>query len=937
MKNGNNILKKILACALIIASTAWEGNYCQNVSTANQKALASNENSQQQGKITEGDISLPTGGVKISEETISKKDLEKIPAFTGDAEQITLNGDYVTSDWNKSDKVTYGCSNYGYKKLTTNQQTAYLKLLHATAGINLDGTGDCFMANADLKGEKGYSVKCPDGVNINEMKTAYAAFYNDHPEFYWLTSRYATSGLSLIVGVDALYDTKAERNAIDTKIKAADGERAALLSAYNSGHDEYGKMIALHNQIMRDFTYAYSSGTIPEKAAWAHNIVGALSGQHKDSAGNNKVVCEGYAKTFQYILNIKEIDNLYVIGNANGGGHAWNVISIGNKWYYMDLTWDDQKDGYGYTYTCMPASLFEQNHKAFSEKSSFWQYNLPEVDDTIDLSHTYFGRYNAYATPTTCSDVQSFIQQAGASSPNDDLVIMASSVSLISGIAKELELRSYTLAPEYKGYVVFVAGGAAKYKVKNPATSLTIDKTSHVLDVSTNPKFQLTFSTDSGSDDYVYISLSNTTKVSLDNRCIPIINGKATVTITGQRNGDVTITGKPLVGNASAVSCQVTVTGCALSQTIYTDSSCTVAVEKDDPLSYVNGAKIKNANNISVNKKTTILYTNMDVPTYLNRRNKLVKGKIIVGITSSEQTPTINKGKISTDAATAKIAKASISKNKNSSKQKITVTAQKDTGTVYLWIIGLGENNAIVSQDYCPVTIKAAPSKLILQDESYDSETASKYTSTTASINEPIYVYLNPTYTDSGKHTLTALDSTFTASLGNDNSYAKIEQISGFGYRITGTALKNGKSTTIKATFTCNENKKKAIFSLKFTNPVTSVQPSSLEGKSKLVSKGDRVKIKFTTETAGGNNIATTDKARVYITNGTASNGMAVVSKSNKYKSTISENEITLTLQKPPAEEATIYILYKDSTRKTEIAYQLASIDKNGNITLAEF
>lgn len=87
--------------------------------------------------------------------------------------------------------------------------------------------------------------------------------------------------------------------------------------------------------------------------------------------GNNKVVCEGYAKTFQYILNIKEIDNLYVIGNANGGGHAWNVISIGNKWYYMDLTWDDQKDGYGYTYTCMPASLFEQNHKAFSEKSSF--------------------------------------------------------------------------------------------------------------------------------------------------------------------------------------------------------------------------------------------------------------------------------------------------------------------------------------------------------------------------------------------------------------------------------------------------------------------------------------------------------------------------------------------------------------------------------------
>lgn len=945
-KNTKGFLKKVLAssvaCSLILAGISFEGQQYKSVSTANRKAMSANEQvmpstkeTEQLEEITEGEISLPTGGVEFTEETVSKKELQEMPVFTGDAEKVTLNGSYATSDWNQSSKVTYGCSDYGYKQLTGNQQTAYMQILHATAGSNLDGSGDCFIANTDLNGAGGYSVECPSGVSMSDMKIAYAAFYEDHPEFYWLQSAYGYSGSSFIVKVDDLYDTKAERTAIDNKIKATGGERATLLSAYDSGSDEYGKMLALHNQIMQDFTYAYN-GSKPESAVWAHNIVGALSGQHKDSAGNNKVVCEGYAKAFQYILNIRGIDNIYIIGNASGSGHAWNMIFIDNVWYYMDLTWDDQTDGYGYTYTCMPASLFESSHKAYTPSSSFWMYSLPEADDTKDLSRTYFGKYNAYATASTCTNVQSFIQSAGASSPNNDLVILASSSTLITEIAKALNLTSYMSASEYNGYVVFVENGAAKYKVTNPTASLTIDKTSHTVDASVNPTFQLTFTADAGSNDYVNITLSASNKVKLDSKCIPIVGGKATVTVTGIRNGTVTITGKPLAGTATAVSCQVTITGSTLAQTLYTDSACTNVIEEADAIAYVNGGKVKNADNISVNKKAPVFYTDMATPVYQNSKGKLTNGKVIAGITSSDTTPAISKGKIVSDTEAAKIAKASIATVKGSSNKKITVTAQKDAGQVYLWVIGLGANSEIVSEDYCPITIKAAPSKITLQDKSYTSENAVKYTSDVAALNETVYVYLNPTYTDSEKHTLAAEESSFQASLGSYSSYAKIEQISSFGYKITGIALKDGKATTVKAAFTCNENGKKAVFTLKFANPVTSVTASSLDGKDTLSAKGDSAKLTFTITTAGETS-ETTDKARVYITNGTATDGVAVVSKSSKYKGTVSGNEITLTLQKAPAEEATVYVLYKDNVTKKEVSYRIAKIDSNGTITMETY
>lgn len=57
-------------------------------------------------------------------------------------------------------------------------------------------------------------------------------------------------------------------------------------------------------------------------------------------------VCEGYAKSFKYLMDSLGIPCVIVIGtatNSSGGteNHAWNYVQINDTWYAVDSTWDD--------------------------------------------------------------------------------------------------------------------------------------------------------------------------------------------------------------------------------------------------------------------------------------------------------------------------------------------------------------------------------------------------------------------------------------------------------------------------------------------------------------------------------------------------------------------------------------------------------------------
>ena len=63
-----------------------------------------------------------------------------------------------------------------------------------------------------------------------------------------------------------------------------------------------------------------------------------------------KAVCEGYAVLFYRLAETCGIDARVITGHAthNNEAHGWNIVNLGNSYYYLDSTWDAGVSEYTY-------------------------------------------------------------------------------------------------------------------------------------------------------------------------------------------------------------------------------------------------------------------------------------------------------------------------------------------------------------------------------------------------------------------------------------------------------------------------------------------------------------------------------------------------------------------------------------------------------------
>lgn len=107
------------------------------------------------------------------------------------------------------------------------------------------------------------------------------------------------------------------------------------------GYSDYEKIREVHNWLIDNIEYDINLETQEP-----YSISGALT--------EGRAVCEGYARSFKYIMDGLDIPCILVSGigtNSNGEteSHAWNYVMLDNKWYAVDVTWDDPViigDGY---------------------------------------------------------------------------------------------------------------------------------------------------------------------------------------------------------------------------------------------------------------------------------------------------------------------------------------------------------------------------------------------------------------------------------------------------------------------------------------------------------------------------------------------------------------------------------------------------------------
>lgn len=134
--------------------------------------------------------------------------------------------------------------------------------------------------------------------------------------------------------IKILWHTDAgEEKYVDKKI----AEAVKQLNLKNGQKSEYEKVKQIYDYIMDTLTYDYYHYEVDQKYMPMYTVYGALH----DGEG----VCQAYALLFYRMCREIGIDARLISGNDDVNGkatHGWNIVRIGECYYNVDATWDDE-------------------------------------------------------------------------------------------------------------------------------------------------------------------------------------------------------------------------------------------------------------------------------------------------------------------------------------------------------------------------------------------------------------------------------------------------------------------------------------------------------------------------------------------------------------------------------------------------------------------
>lgn len=260
-----------------------------------------------------------------------------------------------------------GHQEYYFKQLTEEEQRVYRELLK---GIRAR--------------EKEFYLTISDDDSIDR---SYHAVLKDHPEIFWVHNRekiYKTtySDSDYCVFTPGYTYTDGEIDEIQTAMEQSFQEVRALIPE-DAG--DYEKVRIVYTYVI-DHTQ-YQTGEDDQ------SIAGVF---WKKSA-----VCAGYAGAVQYLLERLDIPCIYVDGSTKGSteGHAWDIVKIGQEYYYVDATNGDQPD-----------FLNEDAAQLEEHKTIIYDYLCPFPEE---YEKTYTPSEELTVPSCTAKDLDSYVLNQG--------------------------------------------------------------------------------------------------------------------------------------------------------------------------------------------------------------------------------------------------------------------------------------------------------------------------------------------------------------------------------------------------------------------------------------------------------------------------------------------------------------------------------------------
>lgn len=162
-------------------------------------------------------------------------------------------------------------------------------------------------------------------IGEKQLRNVFFAVYNDHPEIFWLDSGYSgkLDGSGKVIEIDLRFNSTID-DFDNAKIRFTDCANQ-YLAQIDGGLSDFEKETLAHDLLVDNIEY---------------NLRAPLNQSAYSAMVNRETVCAGYARAMQYLCQQMGIPCYYCTGYA-GESHAWNIISLDDGYYNVDVTWAD--------------------------------------------------------------------------------------------------------------------------------------------------------------------------------------------------------------------------------------------------------------------------------------------------------------------------------------------------------------------------------------------------------------------------------------------------------------------------------------------------------------------------------------------------------------------------------------------------------------------
>jgi len=181
-----------------------------------------------------------------------------------------------------------------------------------------------------------------------------------------------------------------------TKKAVLDAEIETLITTVHSLSPYEAERYLFHH-IVSSCTYRY-------EAEEAHNPYGVLI--------NGVARCEGFSRTFVYLLRKLDIPCFSVFANSTTGdiAHSWNIVKLGDAYYDVDITHDITTDSAGnplpnaYSHLNVTEAMHRESYTLWKECTL-----LAPLPDRTATTENYHIKNGAYAT--TLAEAQTILKR----------------------------------------------------------------------------------------------------------------------------------------------------------------------------------------------------------------------------------------------------------------------------------------------------------------------------------------------------------------------------------------------------------------------------------------------------------------------------------------------------------------------------------------------